>query len=155
MTILEVIHFFIAPFNEGICLEKQSHKKILIKEQFSVLHRNPPCVYDAIPGKIPVSMVNINQVPAKPDVILAFLENREGMEARLPQIKPMMKPKTLLWLCNQKGTFTVKTDINRDSINSFCIENGMRGIAMISINDDWSALRLKPIEQNQNSEIFY
>jgi hypothetical protein len=91
-------------------------------------------------------MVNTNQAPAKPDVIVAFLENRAALETRLPQIKPILKPKTLLWLCYHKGSSKVKTDINRDTINSYCIKNGLRGTAMISINDDWSALRLKPID---------
>jgi hypothetical protein len=37
----------------------------------------------------------------------------------------------------------VKTDINRDTINAYAASLGLQGVAMISIDDDWSALRLK------------
>jgi hypothetical protein len=39
----------------------------------------------------------------------------------------------------------VKTDIHRDTINAYAQTLGLQGVAMISINDDWSALRLKLI----------
>jgi len=44
-----------------------------------------------------------------------------------------------------KGTSQIKTDINRDSINAYASTLGFQGVAMISINEDWSALRLKPV----------
>ena len=44
-----------------------------------------------------------------------------------------------------KGTSRVKTDINRDTISAYTHSVGLEGVAMISIDDDWSALRLKPI----------
>jgi hypothetical protein len=126
--------------------EKTASQKLLIKGSHSVLLLTPPPDYESILGKIPGSTVWIDRKSEKPDVIVAFLENRKALETRLLQLKSLMKPKSLLWLCYYKGTSKIKTDINRDTINSFCIENGLRGIAMISINDDWSALRLKPIE---------
>ena len=45
-----------------------------------------------------------------------------------------------------KGTSRVKTDINRDTINAYAHSLGLEGVAMISIDEDWSALRLKRIE---------
>jgi hypothetical protein len=42
-----------------------------------------------------------------------------------------------------KGTSKHKTDINRDSINAYAHSIGMEGVAMISLDEDWSALRLK------------
>jgi hypothetical protein len=39
----------------------------------------------------------------------------------------------------------VKTDIHRDTINAYAKTLGLEGVAMISIDDDWSALRLKLI----------
>jgi hypothetical protein len=49
----------------------------------------------------------------------------------------------LLWIAYHKGTSKVKTDIHRDSINAYALTLGMVGVAMIAINDDWAALRLK------------
>jgi hypothetical protein len=126
--------------------KKTASQKLLIKEEDSVLLLNPPSGYDGLLGKIPASMVSINQAAGRPDVIVAFLENCAALEANPPRLKSLLKPKTLLWDCYQKGKSKIKTDINRDTINSFCMENGLRGIAMIAINDDWSALGLRQIE---------
>jgi hypothetical protein len=51
----------------------------------------------------------------------------------------------MLWVTYHKGTSKVKTDINRDTINAYAHSIGWEGVAMISIDDDWSAMRLKRI----------
>jgi hypothetical protein len=53
----------------------------------------------------------------------------------------------MLWVTYHKGTSKVKTDINRDTINAYASTLGMQGVAIISIDDDWSALRLKLIQK--------
>lgn len=49
----------------------------------------------------------------------------------------------MIWVIYHKGTSRIKTDINRDSINAYAQSIGLQGVAMVSINDDWAALRLK------------
>ena len=49
----------------------------------------------------------------------------------------------ILWVTYYKSTSKFKTDIHRDSINAYSHTLGMEGVAMISIDQDWSALRLK------------
>jgi hypothetical protein len=51
----------------------------------------------------------------------------------------------MLWVSYHKGTSKVKTDINRDTINAYANSLCLQGVAIISIDDDWSALRLKRI----------
>ena len=41
------------------------------------------------------------------------------------------------------GTSKVKTDIHRDTINAYAHTPGLTGVFMISIDEDWSALRVK------------
>ena len=50
------------------------------------------------------------------------------------------------WVAYLKQTASKATDINRDSINDYAKENGITGVAMISIDGDWSGLRMKRIE---------
>ena len=55
------------------------------------------------------------------------------------------RPDGLLWLCYPKGTSKVKTDVNRDILNRRLAEEyGLEGVAMVSIDDTWSAMRFKP-----------
>ncbi len=46
----------------------------------------------------------------------------------------------------RRAAMADKTDINRDSIVEYARSIGMEGVAMISIDEDWSALRLKLLE---------
>jgi hypothetical protein len=79
------------------------------------------------------------------EVIQVFVTNRLELEAQLPRLKKLLAPKGMMWVTYYKGTSKGKTDINRDTINAYAHSIGLEGVAMISIDDDWSALRLKLI----------
>jgi len=44
-----------------------------------------------------------------------------------------------------KGTAKTKTDINRDSLHAYARTVGLEGVSLVSIDDDWSAMRFKLI----------
>ena len=48
-----------------------------------------------------------------------------------------------LWVSYYKGTSKIKTDINRNNLREYAQSKGLKTVAMISINKDWSAMRLK------------
>lgn len=58
---------------------------------------------------------------------------------------PLIQPGGMIWVTYPRLTSALKGDIHRDSINTFAQQNGWIGIAIISIDDDWSALRLKRV----------
>ena len=74
-----------------------------------------------------------------------FALNRKELEKFLPEALARLGDKGSLWIAYLKQTASKATDINRDTINAYCKENGVTGVAMISIDSDWSALRLKRI----------
>jgi hypothetical protein len=53
--------------------------------------------------------------------------------------------KGLLWVTYHKGTSKQKSDINRDSIAAYALTIGLQAVAMIPVDDDLSALRLKVV----------
>ncbi|MDQ6418586.1 YdeI/OmpD-associated family protein [Paenibacillus sp. LHD-117] len=55
-----------------------------------------------------------------------------------------VKPDGLLWISYPKGTSKVKTDINRDSGWRFLKTLGVEGVASVSMNETWSAMRYRP-----------
>ena len=75
-----------------------------------------------------------------------FALNRKELEQYLPVAKERLGEKGSLWIAYLKQTASKATDINRDSINAYAKENGITAVAMISIDGDWSGLRLKRIE---------
>jgi hypothetical protein len=80
------------------------------------------------------------------DVVMMFSMNRKDLERDLPLAKERLGDKGSLWVAYLKQTASKATDINRDTINAYLKENGITGVAMISIDGDWSALRAKRIE---------
>mgnify|MGYP001587710911 CR=1 FL=1 len=53
----------------------------------------------------------------------------------------------VLWVSYPKGSSKVKTDINRDSGWGPFNEAGFRAVTQIAVNDIWSALRFRPMDQ--------
>jgi hypothetical protein len=88
--------------------------------------------------------IQVDKGPA--DVVLMFALNRKELEQYFPLAKEALGEKGSLWIAYLKQTASKATDINRDSINEFAKENGITAVAMISIDGDWSGLRLKRIE---------
>lgn len=125
--------------------EKTVAQKLLIKEGYTVLLVNPPADLSALLGGLPAGVNTSPPAGVAVDFILAFIANRAELEAALPALKPRMKPGGLLWVAYHKGTSKVKTDINRDSIYAYGLTIGLTGVAMVAINEDWAALRMKKV----------
>ena len=125
--------------------EKTVAQKLLIKENQRLLVMNTPAeildALDPLPGCV---HLEVNGADAA-DAILLFAANRAELEQYLPAVKGRLALKGLLWVIYYKGTSRLKGDIHRDSINAFAHEIGLEGVAMISVNEELSALRLKVV----------
>ncbi len=123
--------------------EKSIAQKLLLKSGQTALFVNPPPGYLKSIGEIPAG-VTVIQNPNRPaDLIQVFVANRNELEAQLSKLKSALKPGGALWVTYYKGTSKTKTDINRDNIASYANTLGLQIVAMISIDEDWSAARLK------------
>jgi hypothetical protein len=96
-------------------------------------------------GELPAGVLILSDSSCLVEVVQVFVANRAELEAELPKLKELIAPKGMIWVTYYKGTSRVKTDINRDTINAYAHMIGLEGVAMISIDEDWSALRLKVI----------
>ncbi len=122
---------------------KSNAQKLLIKEGYRVLFIHPPANQAELLGELPPSITIAEDAASPVDFILASIADRRELEKHLGELKQRLKPKGLLWIAYHKGTSKVKTDINRDTINGYAHTLGMEGIAMVSMDDDWSALRIR------------
>lgn len=112
-----------------------------ISPQLSI---NEPKGYKSTLGKLPPNVTVLTE-PVKPvDLIQVFVASKKELESQLTKIESNLSPKRMLWITYPKGTFSkLKTDINRDIIRDFAQSKGLQAIAMVSVDDTWSALRLK------------
>ncbi|NNG23016.1 DUF3052 family protein [Telluria aromaticivorans] len=123
--------------------EKTVADKMFLKTAKSIQVINGQ-VHPTVVAQLPTELIKEGDGPF--DVILLFALNRKELEQYLPAAKERLGDKGSLWIAYLKQTASKATDINRDSINAYAKENGITGVAMISIDLDWSALRLKRIE---------
>jgi hypothetical protein len=124
--------------------EKTVAEKLLMRPGYRVAIVNPPSGYLDLTGKLPEKATKVELTAGNLDFIQAFVTSRKELEESLSGLKAALKRDGLLWVTYPKGTSKAKTDINRDSINAYAQTAGLQGVAMISVDDTWSALRLRP-----------
>jgi hypothetical protein len=130
--------------------EKNAAQKLLIKPGQRVRFINPPTNLVALLGSLPDGVVFLDDSAGPDELIRAgvtvlFANSRGDLETLLPGLRAAINPDNKIWIAYHKGTSRVKTDINRDTINAYIQTLRMQGVAMVSIDDDWSALRIKVI----------
>jgi len=123
--------------------DKPIGQKLSIKPGNKFLLVNPPAGYAAMLGELPAGVSLLDTASGAVEAIQVFVANRHELEAQLLRLKQLLSPKGMIWVTYHKGTSKVKTDINRDTIVAYARTLGLQGVAMISIDDDWAALRLK------------
>jgi hypothetical protein len=125
--------------------DKTVAQKLLIKAGYRVLIANSPAGYAAILGELPDGVTVLNRPEGKVDLAQIFVASQGELDTNLRMAKSVLRPGGLLWVTYPKGTAKIKADVNRDTIAAFARTNGLQAVAMVSVDDTWSALRLKVI----------
>lgn len=79
------------------------------------------------------------------DWILLFARSRAELAQYLPAAQARLAPGGALWVAYRKGGVKAGSDIHRDDLRSFAQAVGLDSVAMIAIDSEWSALRLKQV----------
>jgi hypothetical protein len=90
--------------------------------------------------------VDVAAPQAAPDAanaILVFAKNRAELEQRIDLLREGAQRGALTWLAYPKSR-QLETDLNRDIIRDLALDRGLDPVRQVSIDDIWSALRLKP-----------
>ena len=77
------------------------------------------------------------------DVVLLPALNQDELAQYLPQALARLNEKGSLWIAYLKQSASKATDIHRDSIDAYVRQHGATAVAIISVDLDWSALRVK------------
>lgn len=120
--------------------DKTIADKMFLKNAKSMLVINGkanPALVSQLPAEL------INEEAATVDVVLLLALNQKELEQFLPQALARMGDKSSLWIAYLKQSASKATDIHRDIINDYAQQHGATAVAMISVDLDWSALRLK------------
>ena len=81
--------------------------------------------------------------PEPVDAVLMFAMNQRELERWFPPALARVGDKGSLWIAHLKQSAAKATDISRDSISAWARDQGATVVASVSLDLDWSALRLK------------
>ena len=123
--------------------DKSVADKLFLKAGSSLLVVNGPTNAKSLLGPLPSRAKLVTDSSSPADVIILFARDRKELEANLGKLKKRLNPKGALWVAYNKGTSKQKADINRDSIREYAATIGLNAVSLISIDADWSCLRLK------------
>lgn len=123
--------------------DKSVAEKLFIKPGKSLLVLDPPDDWRTIFGTLPPKTKVVEDASTRADVVILFARSRKELEKNLSKTKKRLNENGAIWVAYAKGTSKLKSDINRDTIREYAATVDLTAVSLISVNDDWSALRLK------------
>lgn len=128
-------------------MENPLLKKLQLKEEFSVLLMNSnPDVHPLFEGlRIEFSEIGNSQY----DSVIIFTKNEDELRNLVPKAASKRKDGGQIWLSYPKKSGSIETDLNRDTTWNAVKAFGMEPIRLISMNEDWSSMRLVKKEERK------
>jgi len=84
--------------------------------------------------------------PGDAQLVLVFVTTRAELDALLPPAVATLAPGASIWVLFRKGSTAAGPDVNRDSIWAVAERTGLRPLGLVSVDDTWSAFRLRPAQ---------
>jgi hypothetical protein len=102
----------------------------------------------AMLGELPPGAV-LPESPAQGslDLVILFVKSLAELDQLGPGAMALLKYDGLFWIAYPKKTSKIKTDIDRDSGWAKMKTMGMAGVAMVALDETWSAMRYRPQER--------
>lgn len=117
--------------------------KLKIKPGYSLLVLNCPEGYLKIARQVDVRPA----AKKKYDAVQLFVKNKAELEKHALRAIASLQDDGLLWICYPKKSAAVKTDLTRDRGWDVVVNAGFEGVAIVAVDETWSALRFKPVKK--------
>ena len=120
-------------------------KKLSYKEQSPVLILNPPEEFSSMLKEFS-SQVDL-EIKGKYSFIQVFAVESKEANKLAKKVLKAIGDNALLWFCYPKGTSKkYKSDLKRENCAKLFAEKNYEPVAQIAIDEDWSAMRFKPVD---------
>jgi hypothetical protein len=119
-------------------------KKLLIKPGQRIAIMNPPPGYMDKLGELPEGVEVVNESEGPLDWVQLFVRNVQELNRLGPKAIRAVNPNGVLWICYPKRSSKMETDLTRDVGWEIIEKEGLEGVALVSIDDVWSAMRFRP-----------
>lgn len=120
--------------------EKTNAEKLQIKDDDVVWVISTNDEEGALLDPLPDGVETVDEAVDGMSAVILFVEDRNALVTQLDEILPQLGSTPSIWIAYPKGN---RTDINRDSIWELVGEYGWQLVSIVSLDDVWSAVRLK------------
>lgn len=120
-------------------------KKLKLANQNPVLILNAPEEYKDVMEEITQEVHT--SIKGKYKFIQVFVKSIGEAELCAKDVTEALDGDGYLWICYPKGTSKkYKADINRDKAREVYAPYEFEGVALVAVDNDWSAIRLRHID---------
>jgi hypothetical protein len=110
-------------------------------------YKGQPALLDGVPDELHAALSSIERAAPRAsqhDFALVFVRSMAEAEGVAETITSRLSPAAVFWLAYpQQTSRKYRADINRDKGNALFQSQGLTGVAMVSLDDDWSAMRFR------------
>ncbi len=130
-------------------MSENSVLKKMRKQEGQTLHLiNQPENFPVFSGESGIGKWPLSE----PALLIKFIKNKEELENDLPQLASLHFDTTVCWIAYPKKSSSIQSDLSRDNIWGILGAQGLAPVSQISIDEDWSALRVRPEADVKRSE---
>jgi hypothetical protein len=119
-------------------------KKIGVKPGHRLLVLNAPDGYLDQLTPLPEKAELATKGKGPFDVVQLFVKNKAQVDRDAAKAMQAVKPRGLLWIAYPKKSSKIETDISRDVGWETMKKADWEGVAIVAIDETWSALRFRP-----------
>lgn len=119
---------------------KSVAQRLFNRKNAQILFVNEPPRYREKIGALPEDATVIHELAGLVDFIQFFVTTHSELEAQLSLLKSALKPDGILWVTFPRRN---SPEVDRNQISAYAEGLGLRRIAIITIDEDWNAMRLE------------
>jgi hypothetical protein len=123
-------------------------KKLRLTSGMRVLILQAPTGYLAELDGLPETQLQ-TEPDGTYDYVQLFCHSVAEVEQHAATALAAARPDSLVWLCYPKKSSKLYVDLNRDQGWDAVKNAGWEGVALVSVDNDWSAMRFRPVGQAQ------
>ena len=98
-----------------------------------------PAGYDKLFDGSPAKVSTRGSAPA--ETVLVFASDEGQLKKALPAVRARIAPGGNLWVAYRKG----QKDLHRDTLGKLMTAAGFEPVALVAVDETWSALRVKQV----------
>jgi predicted SnoaL-like aldol condensation-catalyzing enzyme len=121
-------------------------KKLGLKPGMRALVVAAPSAYLKSLAPLPEGVVISEAIGGTHEFVQFFATRRSDIEKSAKKLLKSAVPGALVWITYPKKTSGVESDLSREEVWAAMEGTGWRPVSQIAIDEVWSALRFRPIE---------